>query len=113
MIKLLPLKVAQDTNRCRYCGATIDKITPDNVLVLNYGEEYAHQKCIPVKDQGVLTLEAKIVECQMRIDEHNQRIASLEKDRQEILAKIDRIRQAQFDLLLEAAGVTSIPLFKC
>lgn len=42
----LSIKEAQRTRRCRYCGQ-LDTASPGNALALNYGEEYAHELCIP------------------------------------------------------------------
>ena len=43
---LLELSVARAENRCRMCGHKITRVTMQNPLVLEYGEEYAHRQCL-------------------------------------------------------------------
>jgi hypothetical protein len=42
----LTLQQAQEQYRCRICGELANVSGPDNQLILNYGKEFAHQKCL-------------------------------------------------------------------
>ena len=44
-IGVLPLDVAQAKSVCRFCHNSTGP-SPGNPIVLNYGQEYAHQHCI-------------------------------------------------------------------
>ena len=42
----LTLEEAQEAGRCRICGQVVEQITAGNPLMLDYGKEYAHEKCL-------------------------------------------------------------------
>jgi len=44
--KPLTVKEARKLNICRFCRENSNAKGPDNPLVLNYGKEFAHRKCI-------------------------------------------------------------------
>jgi hypothetical protein len=47
MNTILSVKQAQEQNVCRICKKDVTVINPDNPLILNFGDEYAHKNCLP------------------------------------------------------------------
>lgn len=100
----LPLKEAQDLHCCRYCGQQVNEIAPDNHLVLDYGNEFAHEKCIKLRFQMI---NRKLVAAADKVRASEERIQRLKAQRDAIDKEINDARIRQANILLEAAGVAT------
>lgn len=65
--RIFTVEDAQQLNVCRICKKESTPL-PDNPLILDYGKEFAHQKCIQKEDpfkEAIRILQDKISECNL------------------------------------------------
>ncbi len=99
----LSLDEAQKSGRCRYCHEVVAKIEPDNHLILSYGQEYAHERCIR---QRLLDVNVLLDKTRERVETSQRRIELLKAQRDAIELEIKQAQQRQLEILMEATGVT-------